>query len=164
MTDATTDPYRALKDAFGRFATGICIAACQKAEGGFATITVNSFTSVSLNPPLVLWCLESKASTFDDFMASDGYSITVLHSGQQAASERFAGYGGPELATGEFEQWETGAPILTERLAGFDCTIVDRHRSGDHVILVAEVKKFDVKPGRPLLYFASNYAEGPAAK
>ena len=163
MTDVPIDKFRPLKDAFGRFATGICVAGCPKTSGGQAMITVNSFTSVSLDPPLVLWCLETQASTFKDFMASDCYSITVLHAGQQAASERFAGFGGAPLSAGDYETWETGSPILKDRLAGFDCTIVDRHRSGDHVILVAEVKKFDARPGKPLLYFASNYAEGPAA-
>jgi len=161
LTDNTIDPYRPLKDAFGRFATGITVAACPDGQGGFAAITVNSFTSVSLDPPLVLWCLESRASTFDAFMSSSCYSITILHNGQQAASERFSSFQQKPLEKDEYEIWETGAPILSDRLAGFDCTIVDRHRSGDHVILVAEVKKFDARAGKPLMYFASTYAEGP---
>lgn len=162
MTDAINDKFRPLKDAFGRFATGICVAGCPIEGGGHAMITVNSFTSVSLHPPLVLWCIETCASTFNAFMASDCYGITVLHAGQQSASERFAGFGGAPLSEADYETWKTGAPILKDRLAGFDCKIVDRHRSGDHVILVAEVMKFDAKEGKPLLYFASNYAEGPA--
>lgn len=165
LTDSDLDPYRPLKDAFGRFATGITIATCpignSKKTGTFAAITVNSFTSVSLEPPLVLWCLESRASTFDAFMASDCYGITVLHSGQRAASERFANFNQRPLTESDYEIWETGAPILTDRLAGFDCSVVDRHRSGDHMILVAEVKKFDARSGKPLMYFASSYAEGP---
>lgn len=156
-----TDPYRPLKNAFGRFATGVAIATCKSVRGGFTAITINSFTSVSLAPPLVLWCLESRASTFADFIAADSYAISILTEDQQAMSERFARHNPAPLAQGEFEIWNTGAAILAERLAGFDCEVVDRHRSGDHVILVAQVVEFDSRAGAPLLYFASRYSAGP---
>jgi flavin reductase (DIM6/NTAB) family NADH-FMN oxidoreductase RutF len=119
---------------------------------------------VSLDPPLVLWCIERKASTFPHFMASDGYSIAILHSGQRALSERFALHAPPPLGPGDYETWKTGAPILKERLAAFDCRIRHRHVAGDHVVLVAEVLDFEARPGRPLLYFASGYSEGPEAE
>lgn len=158
-----TDPFRPLKDAFGRFATGVAVAACRNAGGGFTAITINSFTSVSLDPPLVLWCIERRASTFDAFAAAPSYAISILTDAQQAVSERFARHDPGPLAPEDYEIWATGAPILSERLAGFDCEIVDRHRSGDHVILVAKVVQFDSRPGAPLLYFASRYSDGPAA-
>jgi flavin reductase (DIM6/NTAB) family NADH-FMN oxidoreductase RutF len=156
-----TDPFRPLKNAFGRFATGVAVAGCANIRGGMTAITINSFTSVSLSPPLVLWCLETRASTFADFIAADAYAVSILTSAQQAMSERFARHSPAPLAPNEYVTWKTGAPVLSDRLAGFDCRVVDRHRSGDHVILVAQVVEFDSKAGSPLLYFASRYSAGP---
>ncbi len=156
-----TDPYRKLKNAFGRFSTGVAVAACANGRGGFTAITINSFTSVSLEPALVLWCIENTASTFADFSASPSYSISVLTGAQQSVSERFASHEPRPLSTDEYEIWKTGSPVLKDRLAGFDCEVVDRHRSGDHVILVAKVVAFDAKAGAPLTYFASRYGIGP---
>jgi flavin reductase (DIM6/NTAB) family NADH-FMN oxidoreductase RutF len=157
-----TDLYRPLKNAFGRFATGVAVATCANARGSYTAITVNSFTSVSLEPPLVLWCLETKASTFADFISAPSYAISILKSGQQALSERFARHEPAPLQPDEIELWLSGAPVLAERLAGFDCRVIDRHRSGDHVILVGQVTQFDASEGAPLTYFASRYAKGPA--
>lgn len=156
-----TDPYRPLKNAFGRFATGVAIAACANTRGGFTAITINSFTSVSLEPPLVLWCLELKASSFGDFISAPSYAVSVLNASQQALSERFARHEPEPLKPHEYELWLSGAPVLAERLAAFDCRVVDRHRSGDHVILVGEVVQFDSFDGAPLMYFASRYMKGP---
>jgi flavin reductase (DIM6/NTAB) family NADH-FMN oxidoreductase RutF len=110
----------------------------------------------------VLWCLESKASSFGDFIGAPSYAVSILNAGQQAVSERFARHSPEPLQPREYELWLTGAPVLAERLAGFDCAVVDRHRSGDHVILVGEVLQFASSEGAPLLYFASRYAKGPA--
>jgi len=159
-----TDPHRPLKDAFGRYATGVAVAGCVKPDGGPVFLTINSFASVSLSPPLVLWCIERKTSTFPAFIAADAYSVSVLHAGQRAISERFAARAPGPLAAGDFEVWETGAPILKDRLAALDCRIKQRHVAGDHVILVAEVVRFDSRKGAPLLYFASRYEEGPEAE
>ena len=153
-----TDRFRPLKDAFGRFATGVCVATCRKKDGAFRAITINSFTSVSLAPALVSWCIDRGASSFDDFMSAADYGVSVLAAGQEAISQRFSRHDPAPLAPSEFEQWASGAPILGQRLAGFDCRIVDRHPAGDHVILIAEVVQFDVRPGAPLVYFHSGYA------
>jgi flavin reductase (DIM6/NTAB) family NADH-FMN oxidoreductase RutF len=159
-----TDPFRPLKNAFGRFATGVALAGCRDVDGAPILLTVNSFTSVSLAPPLVLWCIEKKASTFNAFMTADAYSINILKAGQRAMSDRFAQHLPAPLQPHEYETWETGAPILKERLAAFDCRVSDRHDAGDHVVLIAEVVKFTAGEGAPLLYFASRYAEGPEAE
>ena len=164
MSGMVNDPYRSLKDAFGRFATGITVVACPNPSGGYAALTVNSFASVSLDPALVLWCIEKRASTFDIFMQSPSYAVSVLRADQRDVSERFARSGSAPMEDSEVEIWETGSPVLRERLAGFDCEVVDRHTSGDHVILIARTVKFDSKPGAPLLYFASNYRAGPTVE
>lgn len=152
-----TDKYRPLKDAFGRFATGIAVAACRNGDNSIAALTINSFTSVSLEPPLVLWCLENRASSYSAFMASESYGVSILRADQQAASQRFAHFVPNGPREDEFESWVTGAPILKQRLAGFDCRIVARHEAGDHVILVGEVVKFDSAEDAALIYYASNY-------
>ena len=159
-----TDPFRPLKSAFGRFATGVTVVSCRPEVIDPVAITVNSFASVSLDPPLVLWCLETRASTFDAFMSADNYAVSILRADGVSLSNRFASHDPGPLGPDESETWLTGAPILLDRLAAFDCRIVDRHRSGDHVILVGEVLKFESHSGAPLLYFASNYAEGPEAE
>jgi flavin reductase (DIM6/NTAB) family NADH-FMN oxidoreductase RutF len=161
---ATSDPFRPLKDAFGRFATGVAVAGCIAKSKSPAMITVNSFSSVSLSPSLISWCIEQKATNFADFMAADAYAISVLRADQRAISERFAMRAPAPPLPQECETWKTGAPLLKERLAGFDCRVTDRVAAGDHVILVAEVVAFDKREGRPLLYFASRYFEGPEAE
>lgn len=155
-----TDKYRPLKDAFGRFATGIAVAACRNGDGDIKAITINSFASVSLDPPQVLWCLENRASTYSSFMSADSYSVSVLRADQRAVSDYYAGYLPDPIKEDGFETWVTGAPIMKERLAAFDCRVVARHDAGDHVILVGEVVRFDSKDGKPLIYFASNYYQG----
>ena len=165
MTGATDkpfdDPYRALKDAFGRYATGVTVVTCRAADGTVAAMTVNSFSSVSLEPPLVLWCIENKASSFPVFFGADNYAVSVLRCDQRAASNDFARFGAGALSRHETETWRTGAPLLKERLAGFDCEVAHRHAAGDHQILIARVVQFDAHGGAPLLYFASRYADGP---
>ena len=164
MVSEIDDPYRELKRAFGRYATGVAVATCVGPDGDIAAITINSFASVSLAPPQVLWCIENKASTFEAFSAAESYAVSVLEDDGQATSERFARPGLAPLEKEEYEVWETGAPVLVNRLAGFDCRVADRLRSGDHVILVGEVLRFDARPGAPLLYFASEYSKGPQAR
>ena len=113
---------------------------------------------------MVLWCLENRASTYSAFMGSQSYGVSILRSDQETASQRFAHFLPDGPREDEFETWKTGAPILKERLAGFDCKIVARHDAGDHVILVGEVMQFDSVAGAPLIYFASNYVKGTPSR
>lgn len=160
----TTDPFRPLKTALGRFATGIVLAGCQP-EGVDAPvlITANSFASVSLAPPLVLWCLDRKASTFAPFMAAGAYGISVLKAEHRELSELYSRHGPKPFDADRFTTLETGAPILRDALAAFDCRVVDRREAGDHVVLIGEVVQFQSSAGAPLLYFASGYRDGPIA-
>lgn len=159
-----TDEFRPLKNAFGKFATGIAIASCVDANGEFRALTVNSFTSVSLKPALVLWCIENKTAAYTSFMEANGYALSILGADQTALSNRFAGRDPETLSNSEYEIWETGAPLLKSRIAGFDCRIYRRHKAGDHVILVGEVVRFDSNDETPLVYYASQYHAGLTAK
>lgn len=155
------DTYRTLKDAFARYATGVTVVSCLGPDGAAIGVTVNSFVSVSLAPPLVLWCIEKRAGTFEVFAAADGYAVSVLHAGQEDISSRFATPGRHDFTPFDTDEWETGAPLLKDRLAGFDCRVTARHDAGDHVILVGEVLRFDQRAGAPLIYAGSRYMAGP---
>jgi flavin reductase (DIM6/NTAB) family NADH-FMN oxidoreductase RutF len=104
--------------------------------------------------------LEYKAAAYAHFMEADGYAVSILDAGGEALSNRFAGHAPAPLSEQEFDVWETGAPLLKNRLAGFDCRIHRRHKAGDHAILVGEVVRFDSTDGAPLVYFASQYHSG----
>lgn len=159
-----TDPYRQLKNAFARYATGVTVVSCAPHGAAPQAITVNSFTSVSLEPTLVLWCLEKSASLYDLFMSSDHYGVSVLAAEQQALSNRYATPGQHEVSRNESETFKTGAPLLKQRLAGFDCRIAARHEAGDHVILIGEVLHYDSREAGPLIYAGRQYLSGPTIR
>jgi len=143
--------------ACGRFATGITIATVSDARGTPHGLTVNSFTSVSLDPPLVSICLGHAVSLIETFRAASYFGINVLAESQRAVSERFARKGQDRF---EGIAWETGAhgvPLIAGVLAALECRTVERIRAGDHDILLAQMVTARVVEGRPLVYFASRY-------
>lgn len=153
---AAIDP-RAFRDAFGRFATGVAVAACRTAEGRILGVTVNSLTSVSLDPPLALFCLEKTARTAEAFLAANRFSFNVLRADQREVSQKFAR--APEADEGDFEIRE-GAPVLREALATMICAPYDVAGGGDHLILLGKVLHVSHREGgAPLLYFGGRYAE-----
>lgn len=156
-----SDPFRPLKNAFARFATGITVVSCLPEEGGPIGITVNSFSSVSLEPPMVSWCIDRGSSVAAQFLAADHYAVSILSAEQQHLSNRFATPGKHAMTPEEIETFATGAGLLKGRLAGFDCRIAQRVEVGDHVILIGEIVHFDSAEGRPLMYVGRQYAEGP---
>lgn len=150
-----TEP-RAFRDAFGRFATGVAVAACRTAEGGFVGVTINSLTSVSLDPPLALFCLEKTARAAKPFLAAERFGFSVLSAAQRPISDRFAA--SPEAGPEDFELWE-GAPILPGALAAMVCAPHDVIGGGDHLILLGRVLQVaHRREGDPLIYFGG-YAE-----
>jgi flavin reductase (DIM6/NTAB) family NADH-FMN oxidoreductase RutF len=143
--------------ACGRFATGITIATVSDARGTPHGLTVNSFTSVSLDPPLVSICLGHAVSLIETFRAASYFGINVLAESQRAVSERFARKGQDRF---EGIAWETGAhgaPLIAGVLAALECRTVKRIRAGDHDIFLAQMVTARVVEGRPLVYFASRY-------
>lgn len=146
--------------ALGRFATGVCVITAHPAGYRPFGVTVNSFSSLSLDPPLVLWSLQKSSDTMDAFAVATQYCVNVLAEGQQALSGRFAKKGEHDLDPAEYRSGETGLPVLHGTLAAFECTIDARHDGGDHVILVGRVEAMHYpEPGRPLLYFDGGYRQ-----
>ncbi|WOI52378.1 flavin reductase family protein [Parvularcula sp. LCG005] len=155
-----SDPYRGHKNAFSRYTTGVTVVSCLPDGHEPLGITVNSFTSVSLEPTLVLWCLDRRSSVFGHFMSADNYAVSILNAAQQPLSIRFATPGRHNFLPDETESFATGAPLLKDRLAGFDCRIWDRKDAGDHVILIGEVVHHDYSDDEPLIYSGRQYLQG----
>jgi len=151
------DP-RTLRDALGCFATGVTVVTCLDAGGSPAGLTVNSFTSVSLDPPLLLVCIAKYAASAKPLSEAPHFAINVLQTGQQPASIRFSTRDEDRFGATPWACGEAGAPILEDSLGVFECEHYALYDGGDHHILVGQVIKasFDASID-PLLYFRGRY-------
>lgn len=155
----SADEERALRDAFGRFATGIAVITARDEDGPLG-LTVNSLASVSLAPPLLLFSVAKSCRSLERLSAAASFGINVLHQGQEAISRRFSGRGN-EKWTPETEiiPGLHGAPLLAGSLVVFECRPFARHEAGDHWVFIGEVLRFEAADRRdPLLYFRGGYA------
>lgn len=149
---------RTLRDAMGCFATGVTIITAHGADGEPVGLTANSFTSVSLDPPLLLVCIANNAGSAETLRSIDAFAVNVLQIGQQPVSNLFAGKSEDRFAGTRWEVGEYGAPILPSSLGIFECKRHALHEAGDHFILVGRVEKASFEPRRdPLLYFRGKY-------
>lgn len=158
MTDdpPALDP-RALRRAFGTFATGVTITTTRDAAGAPVGFTANSFTSVSLDPPLLLVCLAEKAASYPVFRDAGHFAVNVLSEAQREASTTFATRGADKFASVPWRARHTGAPVLDGAVAWFDCRTESIVPAGDHAILLGRVVDFDCVPGAPLGYCRGAY-------
>jgi flavin reductase (DIM6/NTAB) family NADH-FMN oxidoreductase RutF len=149
---------RTLRDALGCFATGVTIVTALKPDGERVGFTANSFTSVSLDPPLVLVCVAKTSSSLSALEEAQAFSINVLHAGQQHISQHFTRKGVDRFGQGEWEVWETGVPLLAESAASFECEKYAVHEAGDHLIFLGLVRgvRFDAAH-KPLLFVQGKY-------
>ena len=162
--EVTTGEYRSghdprtLRDALGCFATGVTVVTCLKPDGAPTGLTVNSFTSVSLDPPLLLVCLAKPAASAVTLIEASHFAVNVLQTGQQPASIRFSTRDEDRFGTTPWSCGEAGAPILKNSLGVFECERHAVYDGGDHHILVGQVIKasFDAALD-PLLYFRGRY-------
>jgi flavin reductase (DIM6/NTAB) family NADH-FMN oxidoreductase RutF len=152
------DP-KELRRVMGQFATGVTIITTRDAEGRPYGLTANAFTSLSLDPPLVLICIDRKAETFSHFYASRYFVVNILTDAQQDLSTRFAKSGGFKFEGVAYETNAVGVPVLDGTLAHVECALVETHEAGDHVIHVGRVEQFGVRSGNPLLFFQGRYRQ-----
>ena len=143
--------------ALGQFAAGVTVVTTRDAQGRSLGLTVTAFASVSLEPPLVLVCVDHRSEAHVGFRHAGLFGISILAEGQAEVSRRFAVGGaakfkGLELATGS-----TGVPLIPGALAHLECRVSGTHVAGDHTIYVGEVLSVQVRPGRPLLYHDRDY-------
>ena len=151
------------RTALGMFATGVTIVTARAGDGSVIGLTANSFNSVSLDPPLVLWSLARAAASLAAFSNGSHYAINVLAADQKALAERFAAKGADRWAGVDFAEGIGGAPLLHGAAATFECFNRSRYEEGDHVIFVGEVERCSWRPGAaPLLFHGGEfYTEHP---
>ena len=159
MTDTSFSPVgtnqRAFRDALGRFATGVTVVTIPTLEGPMG-FTANSFASVSLDPPLVLWAPARASMRFPYFAAARHYAIHVLGAEQLDLCRRFV-RGGHGFDGLPYSLNPEGIPVIAGTLARFDCLHRDSHDGGDHLIQVAEVLRVSARAGAPLIFSQGSY-------
>ena len=143
------DP-KPLRNAYGRFMTGVVVAITEASDGRRVGFTANSFASVSLDPPLISICPGQFLSSYEEFKACDRFTVSILAADQQEVAEVFAGYKGDRFAKVDWLAGEkTGLPTITGAAASFECDRHDVITAGDHIILIGKVLGFQdaEKPG-----------------
>lgn len=152
------DP-KQLRNALGSFATGVTIITTREAQGGYIGVTANSFNSLSLDPPLVLWSIGKNAFSFSAFTESKHFAVHVLAADQQALSDRFARPSTEKFDGVEFEHGLGDVPLFPGCAAVFECTTEQYVDGGDHVIMIGRVERFSVDAtALPLMFFRGRYA------
>ena len=146
------------RSALGMFATGVTIVTGRDASGQRVGLTANSFNSVSLEPPLVLWSLSRLAGSMPDFQRGSHYAINILSADQHALAERFSAKAPDRFNGVAFHAGASGAPLLDGAAAVFECFNRSRYAEGDHVIFVGEVERCAHRPGaQPLIFHGGRY-------
>ena len=156
-TEAAFDT-RAFRDALGSFATGVTVITTCAPDGSPVGLTANSFNSVSLEPPMVLWSLARASRSLPAFEQANHWAVHVLAADQEAVSNRFARRGEDKFAGLPVERGEGDVPLLRGCAARFECRGAFRYDGGDHVIFVGEVVRFARGPAAPLVFHAGQYA------
>jgi len=151
---------RAFRDALGCFPTGVAVVTAGQADQGeHIGITVNSFTSVSLSPPLVLWCMDRRSYRHDIFAQANGFTVSILGTGHKDVSARLARPGEHSLDGIALLETELGPPALADSLAVFECATEKKLEGGDHTIFLGRVLRF-FRPSEspPLVFFQGRYS------
>ena len=149
------------RQAMGGFATGVTVITVAEAGGEVHGMTANALTSVSLEPLLVLVCVDHRAKTRAQLKEKKRFGINVLSAKQRAISEFYArsteAHQHAEEAGARFDRTSHGTPVLQEALAFLECRLQHEHEAGDHTIFLAEVEEVVIRDGEPLLYFRGRY-------
>lgn len=148
---------KSFRNALGMFATGITIITTRTSDGKYAGLTVNSFNSVSLDPPLVLWSLALSSTQTASFLACESYAINVLSRAQLELSKCFATSGIEKFSGVAFEEGIGSAPFFADSCAVFECRNERRHAAGDHVIFIGRVERFRRNEAEPLVFHSGRF-------
>tara|TARA_Y100000589_G_C26825047_1_gene495488 strand:+ start:129 stop:602 length:474 start_codon:yes stop_codon:yes gene_type:complete len=145
------------RQALAQFATGVCLVTVDDPELGPLATTVNSFSSVSLDPPLVLWSIQNSSDHLAVYTECQHFGISVLSSEQGALSSQYAQRGCHSAQTEHFKTGPQGEPKLIDALAHFTCAAYAVHPGGDHKIIVGEVLRFESREADPLIFYSGGY-------
>jgi flavin reductase (DIM6/NTAB) family NADH-FMN oxidoreductase RutF len=152
------DP-RDFRDALGSYATGVTIITAAGADNKPYGLTCNSFTSVSLNPPLVLWSLVLYSSSLSIFQNATHFAVNVLGASQRELANKFAKSSDDKFTGVDWRPGLGNAPLLTESIANFQCRSVNRYYGGDHVIFLGAVEAYSYTQKEPLLFARGGYGK-----
>lgn len=147
------------RNALGAFATGVTIVTTRADDESDVGLTANSFNSVSLDPPMVLWSLAKTAASLPVFMGSGHFAVHILASDQQPLSDRFAKRGIDKFEGVDFARGHGNVPLLRGCSASFQCRTAYRYEGGDHIIFVGEVLEFEHSAKQPLLFHSGGYGK-----
>jgi flavin reductase (DIM6/NTAB) family NADH-FMN oxidoreductase RutF len=146
-----------LRQALGRFVTGVTIVTCRDENGEPVGLTANSFNALSLEPPLVLWSLRQSSSSIAAFTNASHFAINVLAADQVELSRRFARPSSAKFDAGAWTDGHGSAPLLAGCVAVFECRRRSHHTAGDHVLFIGAVERIGGSASTPLVYHAGHY-------
>jgi len=145
------------RTALSHWSSGVAIITTRDADGAPVGLTATSFASLSLDPPLILFCLGLESTTREAFVAAQGFAVHMLTAQQESLSNRFAAKGGDKFAGLEWSEGRRGTPLLPHCLAVLECRMHAQLPGGDHIIMVGEVEGITTHGGEPLLYYRGAY-------
>ena len=148
---------RQFRDALAQFATGVTIICARAGAGRYVGLTANSFNSVSLAPPLILWSLAVASESLPTFEAAERYSVNVLAADQADLAHRFSRPHADRFAGVDFRMGWADAPLIHGCVAWFECRHATRHRAGDHVVFIGEVATCERANGRGLVFHHGHF-------
>ena len=148
------DEFRA---ALGRFASGVTVVTTKDATGKLHGITVSAFCSVSLDPPLILVCIDKNTGSHYALGQTDSFVVNILRDDQQYISDRFASYLPDKFEAIKFSLGIDDLPVLENALANLECRLINSHDNGDHTIFVGQIERATISDANPLVYFHGNY-------
>jgi flavin reductase (DIM6/NTAB) family NADH-FMN oxidoreductase RutF len=150
-----------LRRTLARFATGVAIVTTTDPGGQPVGLTINSFTSLSLDPPLILWCLQLSARSVLSFARADYFAVNVLAAHQQSLARRFAGPASDRFAGTSWHRHHRGPRLVGGAIATFVCHRIQLLDGGDHVIVIGLIDEYQAHPGAPLLFLDGHYHPSP---
>lgn len=151
------DSSLALRRAFGKFATGVAVVTCSGVDDVPCGLTINSFSSVSLDPPLVLWSLGVNSPNLDTFLSARHFAINILSSEQRHISDQFASKAPERFDNIDWFRGIENLPVIRNAIATFECRRTNTIEAGDHVVFFGEVKASEQCDLEPLVFFAGQY-------
>lgn len=149
-----------LRRAFGRFGTGVTVITTRAPDGTRLGVTANSFNTVSLEPPIVLWSLSGKSPSLASFRAAGRFVVNVLALDQLDLSQRFSRSAPDKFAGVTCSEGLGGLPVLEGCAASMECSVVHTHEVGDHVLFLGQVERYAYEQAAPLLYLNGQYIQG----
>ncbi len=147
------------RSALYRFASGVTVVTTKDKKGNYFGITVSAFCSVSLEPPLVLICIDKKTGSHHAFTESRAFVVNFLREDQQQISQHFASPMPDKFSSINYRESIHGLPVLSDALAVLECRLIYSYEGGDHTIFVGEVERTSISDGNPLIYFQGQYRQ-----